>query len=1638
MNGFLHCAASVSRFDTKKLSKSDGNIALWYDKTGYFVMRSHLLVLRLQPIAQGLHDNIALESHGWQPILDVFLNRVEIAVGLLRDAAKQLSDDIQCLPLVTKMNEGLEILKKERIHSGPIVSKAHREELQVQVKTFIQAPLNQMMAITTKAQQKLLKTVKVPPAKEEHVRLCGSILVVIEKLFADLWFFMKDKVVADSELAQSIPSWLTVLSAVSSDVFKNMSQGKAELAEAVRPIFDKRPSILRFLEETWNLLRYEDDPTVKPVMEDELTRTIDDAVMLVELVRKCRADLEYTQVDKLVDQIANLFVDRKPLEPVVNEARRILCKSVNEILSNDLFVGYPNGVKEMYSALVKTMNGVEEGGRILQIEAVICVCRLFALVGPDFERSESIMQKLFDQISVILNHLIGKSKEMANEVHALYHENYVPFDERELVFLCYHISVLMKQQPLDKSSKTYLNSLRKVLGYTGCLPRLILKTADSCQDASIQKKLREYHKAAMDSDLVLRMFSHQLLLILTSDLAMRSEVVASILTFKMGSEGFPDELSPVIRQFYLVFETSHPYLVVDDWPTAVLKAVSAVKDCVEHYDIHEKVLSGFLPSALSVIRQVIGKDTIPLRQLVEYCQMSSAEEFVAAVGGYVSQLISLVKTKVPEKPESALPFICSEICTCGKLVRYIIKESPTKVSSELESLTNLLNVSLDVLSHVAFDDASSMAPVLLENGTLLECLEQMLSIVDGMPQPYEEVNLPEELKEMRRVQATNNDLKVYAEIWIQWLKDKSAAARAQVHAQKWLKATQSPNASPVDAGSKLVDAIFATPEKDPESKTIWEGSVDLSVSLAQNISNFPEEYASRITQKHRELYECLHELLLGSKNTRQTFLKILHVVATIVTTAEVANMAEPEYHKELIRCYYNAIQSIDGIRKDAKNGNLIMTGVRDLSRLLVGLSKSGEPVGNDNLSLLLTTLISGNINTKLINDVMALLAKGLCELVPNVYYILDDPKSELNLLDLLYTKLTDIQDNSSDLPERAAAPNFSLSVVFHMVRVSVQTLLEVPAIAWKLLPRNRSVMESSLEETAFILESLSPFVVAALEILSSPGKSVDELRKLSRRLTKSVSNLIDMVETRDSVGGDRDELSQAITSCFCLLFDALFAVNAPIVHGSISVCPEMFENRRVSVEKQFGERMKKYCSAIETVRKRVVGRGVEELDKLIPLISSELRELAPEATRVTFTPGKFPVQSCLESLAKVGGHLRKLAVLSRSLTDQVVIPPDPQAADSFADFPLPVILCFGKTLAASYEKLWPAEKELLSSVAAFEQVLSNGAKDSSEIVKSIEKVSEVAFTFCESALRIVLGSFDPDAESLALPDVEKFKDAVIATQSATRNCLLRTTGFNTKLEQSLSDLKSATAQMGETMKWVCRVAECEPEEKTPLLRAVQQSQYRGAKLYVTLRKSSISESQEPVPENFEDKLDPGQFSKESLGVDTNAVQKSLKNDVFSRMIPIVRACHRLSQRLRDSSTEQNRGGDEKIREFTETLDLMTIAINGIGQDDEMSYFKLTTAAVKFRNSARSVISTMFAKECENDKALQLDINTVLFHIGRIVEQSEKICQNLAHRARTRSTESNEDLEKQLARDRDALIDFQRFIKDRANAPATGG
>lgn len=1597
-------------------------------------------MLRLQPIAQGLHDNLALVCHGWQPILDIFLNRVEIAVGLLRDSAKQLSEDFQCLPLVTKMNEGLEILKKERIHFGPMVSKAQREELQVQVKTFIQAPLNQMMAITTKAQQKLMKTIKVPPAKEEHVRLCGSILVVIEKLFADLWFFMKDKVVADSELARSIPSWLTVLSAVSNDVFKKMSQGKAELAEAVRPIFDKRPSILQFLEETWNLIR-NDDPTLKPVMEDEFTRTIDDAVTLVELVRKCRADLEYTQVDKLVDRIANLFVDRKPLEPVVSEARRILCKSVNEILSNDLFVGYPNGVKEMYNTLVKTMNGVEKGGRILQIEAVICVCRLFALVGPDFERSESIMQKLFDQISVILNHLIGKSKEMANEVHALYHENYVPFDERELVFLCYHISILMKQQSLDKSSKTYLNSLRKVLGYTGCLPRLILKTADSCQDVSIQKKLREYHKTAMDSDLVLRMFSHQLLLILTSDLAMRSEVVASILTFKMGSEGFPDELSPVIRQFYLVFETSHPYLVVDDFPTAILKAVSAIKDCVEDYGIHEKVLSGFLPGALSVIRQVIGKDTIPLRQLVEYCQMSSPEEFVAAVGGYVSQLISLIKTKALEKPESALPFICSEVCTCGKLVRCIIKESPTKVSSELESLTNLLNVSLDVLSHVAFDDASSMAPVLLENGTLLECLEQMLSIVDGMPQPYEEVKLPEELKEMRKVQATTNDvpngLKVYAEIWIQWLKDKSAAARAQVHAQKWLKATQAPNANPVDAGSKLVDAIFATPEKDPESKGIWEGSVDLSVSLAQNISSFPEEYASQITQKHHELYECLHELLLGSKNTRQTLLKILHVVATIVATAEVANMAEPEYHKELIRCYYNAIQSIDGIRKDAKNGNLIMTGVRDLSRLLVGLSKSGEPVGNDNLSPLLTTLISGNINTKLINDVIALLAKGLCELVPNVYYILDDAKSELNLLDLLYTKLTDVQENSSDLPERAAVPNCSLSVVFDMVRVSVQALLEVPAIAWKLLPRNRSVMESCLEETAFILESLSPFVVSALEILSSPAKSVDELRKLSRRLTKSVSNLIDMVETRDKVGGDRDELSEAITSCLCLLFDALFAVNAPIVHGSISVCPEMFENRRVSVEKQFGERMNKYSSAIETVRNRVVGRGVEELDKLIPLINSELRKLAPEVTRVTFTPGKFPVQSCLESLAKLGAHLRRLAVLSRSLTDQVVIPPDPLAADSFADFRLPVIMCFGKTLAASYEKFWPAEKELLSSVAAFEEVLSKGAKDNSEIVKSIGKVSEVAFTFCECALRIILGSFDPDTESLALPDVEKLKDAIISTQSATRNCLLRTTGFNAKLEQSLNELKSAITQMAETMKWVCRVTECEPEEKTPLLRAIQHGQYRGAKLYVALRKSSIPESQESVPEDFEDKLGPDQFGKESVGIDTNEAQKSLKDEVFSRMIPIVRACQSLSQRLRDSSTEPNRGGDEKIREFTETLDLMAIAINGIRQDDEMSYFKLTTAAVKFRNSARSVISTMFAKERENDKALQLEINTVLFHIGRIVEQSEKICQNLAHRSRT-TTESNEDLEKQLARDRDALIEFQRFMKDRANGPPDSG
>ena len=1615
MSSFVHFASAVARCEITKASKvvCDADLPVWKDRTGHYLRQWHIWALRIEAISEELSENIESVLVSGQTVVsallqDIFLT-TECLRGRMKDAQTHAPETAafckQYEELLNSMRENFD--KMHDLLDGKTGVKDQLLRLSNDTNTTIRKLLDRMVHAEKDMQKKLSA---VNSKEKEHTRLCAAILAAIADLMIDLLLVANhdDESEECHELAKA---WGCVLDECSIQVFNEMEKGLMaagsarldSIVNALAPIVEKSGAVdNRSLFVLIESMKSRDTSTAESLIKH--------AILLMQWVFKLWDEGDYDSAETTVRDVTEAFLKNNKEFDILSSTEKVLeCTVVAQMF--DVFVSYGTEVQEVYSTLNSMLPCLSERPRYAQVAAAIAACRLFGVVGPNFERSEKLFVVIFKQVVALLNDRIAYAKKMALEISQLYtgDTGIVPFDEVELGFLCYHVAALKKVGTLDCSSAKYFNNLRNILSSTGCLPQLLMRTAEACEDEGIRKKLKDYHADALENAMIMHIFIHQLLLTLGADLTLRSENVASILTFLSEEcKELHPILTPSLSKLYIAFRTSHRYLGIDvSVFCSLLQLMTTVKN--DHDNHIRDVLSndqgkdedkkkrskkkGYSPvflDGLSVIRQMSGAFNLPLEQMPEYVKTTSDLEFVASMTAYLSQMSRLVhegkKSLTAYPGGSAYSF--AALCDCGCVVRDFIKYGPA-IAGGIFSYGDCLSLAMDTLWPIAIHNLNSEDKNIVYSTSIPQLLEQMISLVGAMPQPMEEVKVPEELRQLRRVQSAN--LKPYAEKLIRWLKEKSVSDQAQKYAREWLHAVESPASDVCAATQRLIQSILDTKEGDKEAKAVFESFCGLSVTLALNMNRYTEEDAKKIQESHNELFTLLHEFLLRSKNAHKSLLEILRVAVTILTITETASWSPENSQRELVRCLYVAVQQTDCVRKNSSNKNVIAGCVVAVTRLVVVLSRRDDSLKPDKFMTLLTSLISNSPQMAMLNDIIKLISERLCQLVSSVYSRLDSVTSTVDLLDILYSKMSDVEVSSAGIISEESRDNVSLDNILEMLRTFVPAVLEIPAITRKLITPDRTSMENYLEQSSLIMQYLDPFTSFATKLQGLQQNDMSELRRLSRYLRKSVSSLVGMAEKPS-----HSETSRPDVSCLAPLAEVIAGVNATIIRGAISVVKEMFQNRALPIEQTVPGGIATFLSEVESVKKKYLASidSSDELTKLAPDIAAQFKQITEKFQVIQFEPGKFPVQSVLGPLAKLGASVKQLVQISRGLTDEVVGLPDPVNADRISRFKIPVATNLDTSLATSMETYTKLRCVFQSQLESFEKTLSVTKLDNSKLVEAVESLSTDASQVLESLCRLMDEVFQPDLEANVFhPLAEQFASIMVDIQEATRNRILQVPGAGEQLSTSLSKLAPALDDIARFVKVCYDATAPDPEGQDDLSQAIQNAQRQLSIGIMKVLSTNPAPTEESVPECSPD-MTPEQLYTEATKTNFKSKDASLPEATLSLMFPFLKLSLELLNPIRElvaSKPVNEKPVLRALREFANSIELLCIAGPVGERRDDLYEYKLVAAAQKARDELDSLHKTIFHDQQDNDQTIEIFKNASAY-ITKIVHDSQIICQ----------------------------------------------
>ncbi|OHT06695.1 hypothetical protein TRFO_25151 [Tritrichomonas foetus] len=578
--------------------------------------------------------------------------------------------------------------------------------------------------------------------------------------------------------------------------------------------------------------------------------------------------------------------------------------------------------------------------------------------------------------------------------------------------------------------------------------------------------------------------------------------------------------------------------------------------------------------------------------------------------------------------------------------------------------------------------------------------------------------------------------------------------------------------------------------------------------------------------------------------------------------------------------------------------------------------------------------------------------------------------------------------------------------------------------------RNSHVIETFLTGFSTILNGISLFDSTTFRIYKQADSINFKLRQLNRNLARQLDSFINMIERLPSPEIPSTPFLQSVQQMQDKLCDVLFSMADIISHALISLVEEMYRNNRNEVlEKKLLPSFKIFNESVATVRSQAVGQTASDFAGVLIQIEFHFNNFIDCSSKINFTKSLFPVKKLLEISGNMGESIMRLSKIVPTLTDILIINPDPDSADKIPEKFEPKMtnqqISDNLTPHDVLSSIQSQSTKILNNLTEAKKVFSEYSVDSDVIIEIIEKIDNDSNKFISFSRQMISVCTDQRLGELQT-SIFSFISVVSNLHVAIRNRLLREGNFDQDINEAISqfgpqiestiNLASAAVKNFEEKSAVIEEEIIDTIEDTSsasdeVTRELQATANAINEMNARLAKFSaqISTIEEPIQdegidiidENTNDLAEESNNGLQRQEMNLNAEQGTLPAFVISNASPVLEMTSLILQRAQVITKQKmmESGGhlqNEKAlikcaQDLSEAAELLLIVAEIlISKAESDTEYKVISAAKIIKASVAAFVAKIQQLGGDSEGKMIEYVKKVVIHADAVVTKGESI------------------------------------------------
>ncbi|KAH0803594.1 uncharacterized protein GO595_003559 [Histomonas meleagridis] len=890
-----------------------------------------------------------------------------------------------------------------------------------------------------------------------------------------------------------------------------------------------------------------------------------------------------------------------------------------------------------------------------------------------------------------------------------------------------------------------------------------------------------------------------------------------------------------------------------------------------------------------------------------------------------------------------------------------------------------LRTSIDIIWPIAISVACGQNPAEAAHfptyaASILKSIDELLKIVLALPQPSLQYDVPDDVQEIKRFDSMASSLhstalKQFAQFIVRSMK-KSTNADVRSAMNQWFDATQVKVLEISDSSTKINNAITQ----------LLTGSTNDRSSFIENFATF-------------------FNLLESGRNSQPQLMKIYGYVAQILALSPISKLKQKEMNDYLAKILKKILISLSILRN---KGNSIQ--LTDTLSTIYGLKELQafyqiSPQNDLNVNELLDLVITNRTTKELIDKYISIFSEKLLELIPNQFLALDRIRDGDTVCDFVYDKADIFREDVNQILQLAKTHNTNDDLLSEPLKSMLLSASDAAVLTM------HSLMLAGLAFTplsATFVDCYSELSIALKEFTDlsfqiSQKKTTDlssELRRINRKMSKQFDAFINIVENPQQQSTEYSEFESTKNQMYTNLSTVIVQIARLNALVSTSLVPEMYTSSHEEIIENIQDSINQLNNSVSVVRSKAVGQSSTEIGSLMSQLETQVNTLIDISKKIDFNISfsPKPLYSPINDVCQI---THKMAILGPSLTDRIVIEPDPVSASKIpSDYKIPALPKSAPSPSEALQDLTLAKRQVDEMMVNFKAIIDTTLATSGELLQQIEELNNVSNTFAEKALIMAVATVDSRYQVEQQTALHAFANAINSIQSAMKNRLLRVPTFAHDMEEAIQLYNTSIEKCMELAETASKI-EIVVEEDESMNEVTRELNATANAIEAMSAKLKEFENQVNMEEIESEEIDATQNIQNLKAAEGTlpAFLISCATPIFAASSAIVKRAQEITAQLLANfgKIDNERGLIRAAQDLSEAAELLLICaeilVTGSEKDAE---FKVIAASRIIKASIAALVSQVLVKGGDSEGIMSKHVKEVARYSDSVIARAEQI------------------------------------------------